>query len=66
MNIAVNDEVIHKAFKILNSLEEKYDWNKMIKNTATIMNIDIEILEKTLVESKLYKWDKNTKAYILI
>ncbi|MEA2019718.1 MAG: hypothetical protein U9N59_14860 [Campylobacterota bacterium] len=61
-----DSEVIHQAFRILNSLEEKYDWNKMIKETASIMNINVEILEKALVDSKLYKWDKNTKSYILI
>lgn len=59
------EEIIHECFNIMNQLKEKYDWDIMIKNSADQMGIDVKELEKAVIESDLYKWDKETKQYIL-
>jgi len=63
-NIKISDNDIHKAFQIINNFEYKYDWNKAIKHTSSILNTTPDKLENAILDSNLYKWDKHSKQYI--
>ena len=62
------EEIIKEAFKTMNDLKEKRDWEIMLKNAYDTLALQelmsLQDLEELLLASN-YKFDKEKQIYIL-
>ena len=62
------EEIIKEAFKTMNDLKEKRDWEIMLKNAYDTLALQelmsLQDLEELLLSSN-YKFDKEKQIYIL-
>ena len=62
------EEIIKEAFKTMNDLKEKRDWEIMLKNAYDTLALQelmsLQDLEELLLSSN-YKFDKEKQTYIL-